>query len=164
VTSLFHHVAIAVADLEDAIRFYGDALDATILTAPREVGPPRAAQVMGGPADGRFRACRLGFDAGCLELFQFLGSTEQMPDWAAREHTARVPHFGVEVADVAATLERVERAGGRRLWPHPEHWGSARTLYVADPDGNVFELCDTSLEALVEILLGLYRQADRARV
>lgn len=162
-TSLCHHVAIKVADLESAIRFYDEVLGARIFTAPREIGPPHAAEVMGGPADVRFRACRLGFDAGCLELFQFLGSPGQIPEWAAGTHTARVPHFGVQVADVMATLERVERAGGRRLWPHPEEWGPARTMYVADPDGNVFELCDASLEALVGILLDLYSEEDTSR-
>ena len=162
-SSLWHHVAIQVSDLDGAIGFYTDVLDGRVLTAAREVGPPQAAEVMGGPAGLRFRVCRLAFDAGCLELFEFLGSGEEVPAWALDRRTARVPHFGVHVADVAETLERIERAGGRRLWQHAEQWGSAHTMYVADPDGNVFELCDTSLEELVDILLVLYAEEDARR-
>jgi catechol 2,3-dioxygenase-like lactoylglutathione lyase family enzyme len=161
-TSLCHHVAIQVADLDRAIAFYGDVLDGHILTAPRDVGPPQAGEVMGGPSNARFRACRLGFDAGCLELFQFVGTAADRPDWARRDGTARLPHFGVHVADVAQTLERVERRGGRRLWPQAEEWGTAKTMYAADPDGNVFELCDASLDDLVDLLRVIYRDEDDA--
>jgi predicted enzyme related to lactoylglutathione lyase len=161
VTSLCHHIAIQVSDLDRAIAFYTDVFDGTVLTAPRELGPPRAMEVMGGPAETRFRVCRLGFNAGCLELFQFIGSPAQAPDWAAGGATRRLPHFGVQVDDLPATLERVERSGGSRLWPHAEEWGSAKTMYASDPDGNVFELCDASLADLVRILIPLYESEDQ---
>src|SRR5262245_2195066 len=108
-----------------------------MLTLPRRVDGPMAATAMGGPPGTCFDTCRIGFDDGCIELFQFVGP--DVPEWT-RAAPGRVPHFGVVVPDVAQALERIEAAGGRRLWPEIERWGPASTMYASDPDGNVFEL------------------------
>ena len=159
-SSICHHVAVRVSDIGRAADFYVDALDARVLTRRQRVDGPSAAEVMGGPAGTAFDMCRLGFETGCLELFQFVG--EQRPDWVSSDAPGRVPHFGIEVADVERALRRVEASGGRRLWREAESWGTARTLYAADPDGNVFELCDASLPALVDLLIALNPALDPA--
>jgi catechol 2,3-dioxygenase-like lactoylglutathione lyase family enzyme len=150
---LCHHVAIQVSDIDRAVSFYDEALDARLLTRWKLVSWEIAAAVMGGPEGTAFEMCRLGFAPGCLELFRFTG--EIAPDWAKARAPGRVPHFGVQVDDIERAIDRVEAAGGRRLWPHPETWGAAHTLYAADLDGNVFELCDASLPRLVDLLIGL---------
>ena len=153
-TSLCHHVAVQVADLDRATEFYVTALDARVLTRRQRVDGHVAASVMGGATGTAFDMCRLGFESGCLELFQFTG--EIRPNWAGEDRLRpRVPHFGVHVDDVEAALRRVEAAGAQRLWPEPEQWGSAKTMYVEDLDGNVFELCDASLPDLVGLLVAL---------
>jgi catechol 2,3-dioxygenase-like lactoylglutathione lyase family enzyme len=157
--SLWHHVAIRVADIERSIRFYREVFGGKMLTLPRRVDGAMAARVMDGPSGTRFDTCRIGFDAGCLELFQFIGP--EVPDWSTCP-PGRVPHFGIVVPDVSQAVERIEQAGGRRLWPEVERWGPAATMYACDLDGNVFELVDTPLESLVRILTTMFPETDPA--
>lgn len=63
-----------------------------------------------------------------------------------------MPHFAFQVEDVAATLDLVERNGGSRLWPEVSDSGAVRMVYCQDPDGNVIELIDVSVEAMVDIV------------
>lgn len=117
-TSIHHHLALQVADMERSVRFYLDTLDARVLTLPVSYEGEGAAEVMRGPA--AYRHCLLGFDEGILELFEF--APEATPDWARDQHFRCVPHFGVVVEDVQATLAKIEAAGGQRIWPHPHVW------------------------------------------
>lgn len=156
-----HHIALRVDDLDRAARFYIDVLDGHYLTLPKEASGDLAETVMGGPPGTTFLACRLGFDEGCIELFQFTG--DAAPAWAKTPTRARVPHFGVLVRDIPETLRRIEAAGGAQLWPEVEHWGPASTMYASDPDGNVFELADMNLRDLVGVLLELFPDTDPKR-
>jgi catechol 2,3-dioxygenase-like lactoylglutathione lyase family enzyme len=113
---------------------------------------------MGGPAGTRFRHCLVGFDGGALELFEFVGP--DMPDWARRRDERRLPHLAMRVDDVDAALERVERAGGRRLWPAPRSAGGIGNVYVADPDGNVLELIDAAIEAIAAATIAAAPESD----
>lgn len=159
-TSAYHHVGLDVHDIVASLAFYEDALDGRLLTRIRRVSSPFAGIVMGSDANTEFDQCRIGFDGGgCVELFQFMGDV--VPDWMSSSPSPRrLPHFGVLVDDVAASLERVEHAGGKGLWPEIEEWGPAHTMYAADLDGNVFELCDATSETIVEILLDMYPECD----
>jgi predicted enzyme related to lactoylglutathione lyase len=70
-----------------------------------------------------------------------------------------LPHFALVVDDVMAAIDRVERAGGSRLWAEPVSWSGATVMYVADPDGNPIELFDVSLEEIVERTLELFPES-----
>jgi catechol 2,3-dioxygenase-like lactoylglutathione lyase family enzyme len=158
VTSAFHHVALQVSSLERAAGFYIEAFDGRWLTAPLLLDDPSAAVVFGGPEGTAVRHCKIGFDAGAVELFEFTGDAR--PDWAApRGVVARLPHFAIVVDDVPATLERVRACGGTELWPSITHWGTAQSMYVADPDGNVVEVIDEPLEDVVATTLRLFPAA-----
>ena len=76
-----------------------------------------------------------------------------------RASEGRLPHFGLQVDDVAAALEQVERAGGRRMFERVERWGRARVVYVADPDGNVIELLDAPVETIAEEAIRMFPDA-----
>ena len=45
------------------------------------------------------------------------------------------------------------------LWPEIVDWGGARVLYVADLDGNVMELFDQPLDAIVDMTNGMFPDA-----
>jgi hypothetical protein len=69
----------------------------------------------------------------------------------------------LQVEDVAEALRRVEAAGGRRLWPDVHPLGTANVIYVADPDENVVELTDASLERIVQLTIEAIPAADPNR-
>ena len=149
--SVNHHIGLRVADLERSARFYAEAFGARMTTRPMAYGPPDAGEIMAGPADLTFRVCHVGFDDGTIELFE-LGEPHR--------ETATIPatsggiiHYAVQVDDVDAALERVERAGGRRLWSGVREIGAAgRVVYATDPDGHVLELIDLPIGDLVDVI------------
>jgi catechol 2,3-dioxygenase-like lactoylglutathione lyase family enzyme len=153
----FHHVALQVESLEAGAQFYIDSFDGRWLARPILIDTPSAADVMGGPPGTAFRSCKIGFDAGAVELFEFVGPNR--PEWAD-DKPGRVPHFAMIVDDVEATLERVRAAGGIELWPEIVAWGDSKNMYVADPDGNVIEVKDASLEDVVATTYRMFPETD----
>lgn len=136
-----------VTELEPSIDFYR-VLGAEPITPACTLGARTVEFAMNTRRAVSARVVLLRFpDGSGLELFEF-GDPE--PEWSpgAPDPAARLPHLAVRVPDVDATLVRLEDAGGHRLWNRPRQWGSARVVYVADPDGNVAELVDASLAAV----------------
>lgn len=133
------HVALRVADVERATRFWVEALGG------RPAAPPVPGR--GGYLDELFEpGCRLKlayvlFEAGAIELFEFEHPSVPVP--RSRQAADGIMHFGLHVPDVVAALERVEAAGGRarsrvhRMRPAED---SPAFAYCEDPDGHVFEL------------------------
>jgi catechol 2,3-dioxygenase-like lactoylglutathione lyase family enzyme len=142
-----------VGDLERARRFYTEAFDGRPLTMPVVLEGAAAEMVMAGPSGARYAMCLIRIGSATVELFSFIG--ESRPAWERRAD-GRLPHFGLQVDDVGEALERVERAGGRRLFDRVERWGRAQVVYVADPDGNVIELLDASVEAIAEEAIRMF--------
>jgi catechol 2,3-dioxygenase-like lactoylglutathione lyase family enzyme len=138
-TPALHHVGLQVSDIDRAGAFYCEALGGRWLSRPITFEGPGAEQAMG--LEGvRLRLGIVGFEAGSVELFEFLGDVA--PEWARLPREARLPHLALHVEDTDATLARVEAAGGRRVWPAVDRFGPARVIYVSDPDGNIVELLD----------------------
>ncbi|HET6507039.1 MAG TPA: VOC family protein [Baekduia sp.] len=152
-----HHQGLQVSDIDRAGAFYVDALGGEWLARPVTFEGAGAEQAMG--HDGvRMKLALIGFPGGgAVELFQLLEPA--LPDWARRPRDARLPHLGLQVDDVDATLARVEAAGGRRLWPAVDRWGRARVVYVADPDGNVVELLDHPPSDIAAALIRWFPEA-----
>jgi catechol 2,3-dioxygenase-like lactoylglutathione lyase family enzyme len=148
--AIHHHFGLVVSDLERALEFYGVALGAEVLARPFVIESDEVAVNLGGPPGMKIEQAMMRVPPGTMiELFGFRG--EALPDWVGRR-PGRVPHFAFQVDDVAATLELVERNGGSRLWPRISDSGRARIVYCQDPDGNVIELTDVSVDAMVEIV------------
>lgn len=150
------HQAVRVSEIERSTRFYVEAFGATVLTHPFVVEGAFAEAMMGGPPGVRFRLRHLGFDAGVIELFEFLEPA--LPVEPVHGSRANILHLGFEVDDVEAAVERVERAGGRTLLPVTA-WGGAKLTFCADPDGNVIEIADASIRELVQATIEAFPEA-----
>ncbi len=139
------HVAIRVADIDRATRFYQDALGASVLTEPFEVGGALAAGILGAPEGVRLRMRQIGFEKGVMELVE-----TYPPRSTGRERADRlnILHIGVHVDDLAGAVERVLDAGGTLVVPVMS-WGAASLCFCTDPDGTVLELADAPIEDLL---------------
>jgi catechol 2,3-dioxygenase-like lactoylglutathione lyase family enzyme len=151
-----HHVGLQVSDVDRAGAFYVAALDARWMVMPLAFEGAGAVQAMGHEGV-RLRLALLGLGDAMLELFEFTG--EHVPGWATRPRDGRLPHLAVQVEDTDAALERVEAAGGTRLWPEVDRFGRARVVYVTDPDGNVVELLDAPPADIAGALLRWFPEA-----
>ena len=150
-TSVNHHLGLRVSDLERSAQFYIDAFGAGLRTQPMSYGPPDAGEILDGPADLSFRVCHVGFDEGTIELFELsepYRATEPIP-----ATQGGIIHYALQVDDVDAALERVERAGGKRLWKEcREIAPDTKVVYATDPDGHVLELIGLSIDGLVNMI------------
>jgi catechol 2,3-dioxygenase-like lactoylglutathione lyase family enzyme len=151
-----HHQGLLVGNVERSARFYVDAFGGRELTRPVVLEGRAAEMVMDGPPGTRYSMCLVQIGTTVVELFSFLGDAR--PAWA-RPAEGRLPHFGLQVEDVGAALERIERAGGSRVFPRVERWGRVRVIYVSDPDGNIIELLDAPPEAIAEEAKRMFPEA-----
>jgi catechol 2,3-dioxygenase-like lactoylglutathione lyase family enzyme len=147
----FNHAGVTVPDIFAAIAWYRDVLGFTPIMGPRLLEPASAAThetaSVFGPRFGRaYQAHLLTGNGVGLELFQFVE-----PSVAEREPEMSI---GVGVPstcafthpDVAAVVERICDAGGRRRTPDlafvpGRPW---RLAYCEDPWGTVIELISHS--------------------
>jgi catechol 2,3-dioxygenase-like lactoylglutathione lyase family enzyme len=137
---------VTVADLDAAVRWYGDVLGLEPIGPAVEVrageghGGAVAADVFG-RRFGRFRQAHLASANGvALELFEFV----EPPAWAKG-----IFHVCLTTHAIDALAERIAAGGGRqrtsRVWeifPGEPY----RTCYCEDPFGNVIELYSHSHE------------------
>jgi catechol 2,3-dioxygenase-like lactoylglutathione lyase family enzyme len=155
-----HHVALRVADLDRAVRFYEEAFDATA-EMRYDIDGDLAAMVSGGPPGTAMTAQSMTFDGGgAIELFQFRSparATRPVDPW---EET--VLHFAIEVDDVDAALARAEAAGATSMWPEVLDMGGMKFVYLRDPDHNVIELIDGPMEKLIALTKAAFAGDDDA--
>jgi catechol 2,3-dioxygenase-like lactoylglutathione lyase family enzyme len=160
--SASHHLALRVADIERASRFYVEAFGARVLTAPYRRYGPEAETTWGGLGGVDYLVSHLAIGAGAVELFEFR-SPADLPPAPPLDPAAGLLHFGIRVDDVDDALAAVERAGGRRLWPEVRRMGpGVSVVYVADPDDNVIELSDAGIESIAELVIAAYPEARPA--
>jgi predicted enzyme related to lactoylglutathione lyase len=116
-------VIFAVSDLERSLAFYESAFD-----WPRNDRIDFANYVELHPADG-----------GTIGLYERTGFAETVGAEPLSIDDGKVPpaYVYVRVDDVAATVARLEAAGGRPLSAlRARDWGET-AAWFADPDGNV---------------------------
>ena len=119
-------VNIDVADLEEAIRFYGDAFGLTVGRRFRGFG----VEMLGGSSALYLLVKAAGS--------QPVPASDQRRDY--RRHWTPV-HLDIVVPDIEAALARAERAGAAREGEIQTHrWGRIATL--ADPFGHGFCLIE----------------------
>jgi catechol 2,3-dioxygenase-like lactoylglutathione lyase family enzyme len=157
-TSTNHHIALRVSDIDAAVRFYGAALGAVPRTNPFTIDGDLAEMAAVGPAGVKMRVQIVAFDQGPpLELFEFLEPV--VPMAPAHATAGNIIHFAILVDDAVATLKRVEDAGGSRIWAEPLPFNGRHIMYVSDPDGNVIELADLTMDQLVEGMVAAFPEA-----
>jgi catechol 2,3-dioxygenase-like lactoylglutathione lyase family enzyme len=145
-----HHISLRVSDIERSIRFYEKALDGRLVAGPVTREGPYIDRVFG--EGTRVRVCHVAFDAGAVELWQFLEPDTPIP-YADQRRMGQM-HFAVTVDDVEERLAKVEAAGGRARFPIGKVAGlGAHFVYCEDPDGNVFELLDVTHPETVRLII-----------
>jgi methylmalonyl-CoA/ethylmalonyl-CoA epimerase len=127
-----HHLGIAVADLDEALRVYGDLFGATLEHRDRV-------------EDQGVEAAAVRVGESRIELLEPLGPDTPVGRFLAKRGPG-MHHVAFEVDDVAAELERL-KAGGVQLvdetprrglfglqvaFVHPEATGGVLAEFVAD--------------------------------
>jgi catechol 2,3-dioxygenase-like lactoylglutathione lyase family enzyme len=146
-----HHVALRVVDLARAERFYANAFGARRRSDPFLREGAAAEAITRGPAGVRFWMCHLELPrGGLLELISF--EQPRLPARPVHPSAGNIVHLAIQVDSAAETLRLVEENGGSRVWPELRSvaGSAAQVIYVTDPDGNVVEAIEASVEELLE--------------
>lgn len=136
-----NHVEISVTSLERSLEFYKEMLGMDIAAAPFLFSGSLFEQVMAlDNAQGGMSVLRKG--GVQLELFEFSHPRPALKDPNYSVGDREKSHFGIEVADIEATYERLAGAGATFHCPVLTFMGGLKATYAQDPDGNVFELLE----------------------
>ena len=126
-----NHVAIAVPDLDAAVRTYRDTLGA-------EVGP-----AMDLPDHG-VRAVFVTLPNTKIELLHPLGAGSSLTEFLAKAPVGGIHHICYEVADILAARDRLSASGARTLGSGEPSVGAhgKRVIFLhpKDFDGCLLEL------------------------
>jgi LAO/AO transport system kinase len=128
-TPALDHVGIAVADLDQALAFYRDALGLTV-EAPEEV------------ASQRVRAHFIPAGASALELLEATSEDSPIAKYLARRGPG-LHHITLVVDDIAATLARLAAHGVRLIDEQPRpgaHGSLVAFIHPASAHGVLVEL------------------------
>lgn len=139
-----HHIGLTVPSLDDAIAFFTQVLDFTLLFRTDPAGPAgadyaAAARIPEGSDARGLAVLRSG--TASLELFEYAGGT---PDTYPPNQQVGGHHLAFEVDDIDAALARLAAAGGRQCAPPrtavaPVFRGM-RWVYIVAPFGLQLEL------------------------
>ena len=127
-TTMLHHAALPVTDLDRAVRWYRDVLGLEHTTTARVPEGVEIAFVVDASGAG-------------AELFALDVPSAEAWDGPIAALRRRTGHVAFSVDDLDATFARALAAGGRAIWePRPSPKPGQRIAFVADPDGNLVEL------------------------
>ena len=127
-------IHIYVSDFTLALRFWADGLGLEVIE--QEIGRSSA-------------YARLDFPDGGPSV-RLLGPVEPWdPDRQTPPGLYPGVRFDVTASDFDATLVRLMEHGGRQV-DEIETYNNLRTVTIADPDGNLFELLEIDEDALPE--------------
>jgi catechol 2,3-dioxygenase-like lactoylglutathione lyase family enzyme len=147
------HVALRVSDIERSAQFYLEAFGGRYLTLPFVIDDPEMAGLFGGHSGLTVKVSILGFDAGVIELFEFV---EPMRPTGPEDPTrSMLMHWCVQVDNVEEALARVEALGATTVQPLGD-WGGSKFVYCYDLDGNVFEMLESSMEDIARLTIDLF--------
>lgn len=141
-----HHVGISVTDLERSIAFYRDMLGMEQACPIFPFGGTNFEQIMA-LKNVQGRMCVIAKGNVLLELFEFSHPKPAPKDPNYSVGDRGISHFGVEIADIEGTYERLRAAGVRFHSPVLTFMSGMKAAYARDPDGNVFELLEPSTPA-----------------
>jgi methylmalonyl-CoA/ethylmalonyl-CoA epimerase len=131
---VFHHVGVAVPDIEAALDYYVKLFGFEQIAEPVEVPPQKV------------RVCFIRAEPGVMiELVEGIG--EGSPVSAMVEHGAKAYHLCYQVEDLDDAVRRL-KAGGClpiRRFELRAH-GLRRFAFLLTPDQQLFELCEPDPE------------------
>jgi catechol 2,3-dioxygenase-like lactoylglutathione lyase family enzyme len=134
-----HHVAISTPNLARALAFYRDLLGFEQL---QEFSWPVGTEIIDSVL--RLKGCaanQVMLKAGnlCIELFEFSAPTPKPMNPARPVCDHGHTHICLDVVNIDETYQTLVAAGVDFHVP-PQDFGSLKSTYGRDPDGNVFEL------------------------
>lgn len=124
-----HHIALSVADLDRAARWYGEAFDLRPTVSATRPG---------------FRLTMLEAPNGMrIEMFEADGAARttdsSSPATVMRHHG--YTHLALDVDELAAVHDRLVSIGATSVWdPRPSPEPGTAMAFVQDPEGNLIEL------------------------
>ncbi|QIB74400.1 VOC family protein [Halogeometricum borinquense] len=133
-----HHVGITVSDLENAVEFYQETLDLTLLDRFTVSGENFSTAVGVEGATGQF--AHLEADGVRVELIEYEPEGESRGE--ARINRPGTAHLGLTVEDIDSFYESLPNSVESVSRPQTTDTGS-RILFVRDPEGNLIELLET---------------------
>ena len=134
-----HHAAISTGRLDRALGFYRDLLGFEVAM---EAGWPQGSPPMDALTELEGSASKvvlLRKGNAMLELFEYASPEPRPSDPDRPVHDHGLTHICLDVSDLDTEYERLLAAGMRFHCP-PQDFGTVKTTYGRDPDGNVIEL------------------------
>ncbi len=134
-----HHTAISTVDLERSLAFYRDLLGFEMMLDwrwPEGTANMNRTQAL---AESAGRVVLLKAGNAMLELFEYATPTPKGRDADRQLCDHGLTHFCLDVDDIEKEYERLKAAGMPFHCP-PVDYGTVKTTYGRDPDGNVIEL------------------------
>ena len=136
------HVSLRVSDIDRSTRFYTEFLGGRVVM-DISFDADYIESVFGAPPGTAAQMRFIVFDDITVEIWEFRPGP---PIPATDQTSVGLMHFCLMVEDVVGTVRRVESAGGRAPFPIRQFGPSGHFVYIEDPDGNVVELLDITLE------------------
>ncbi len=136
----FHHVAVAVSDMDRSVRFYRDLLDFRVAWDMDDRQGEALSRVVGLPG-ARTRMVMLEGHGGRVELFQYhhpLG----MDAGRRRMCDFGITHFALSVRGIQDLYERLAAAGVQFNCPPLVLRPGVTATYMKGPDGETVELIE----------------------
>lgn len=146
-----HHTAICVSDMARSLAFYRDLLGLKVVRQV-ELSDRRLDQVVGVPR-ARFKVAilQVGNSQERLELLQYLAPMGRPLPTGFRQCDVGVTHVCLNVTGIERLYQELVARGVRFNSPvqtmDPTEAGTARLVYLHDPDGITLELLEIVKEA-----------------
>lgn len=156
-----HHTAISTADLERSLAFYRDLLGfAQVMDFRWPEGTENMNRTQAlEESSGRVVMLRAG---NCMiELFEYATPDARPVDPRRPLCDHGLTHFCLDVDDIEIEYARLS-AGGMEFHCPPVDYGTVKTTYGRDPDGNCIELQEIK-SADDALALDVHRQAAARR-
>ena len=134
-----HHTAISTGDFDRALAFYRDVLGFELAM---DFSWPRGTENMNRThalEDTAGRVVLLQAGNCMLELFEYATPSPRAADRGRRLCDHGLTHLCLDVDDIEAEYARLGAAGMEFHCP-PVDYGTVKTTYGRDPDGNFIEL------------------------
>ncbi len=135
------HAGLVVADLEQSLKFWCDAMGFVVSRQMEESGPHIDAMM--GLKDVRVTTAKLAApDGNLLELLCFHSHPDK-PRWEGKPHSTGLTHIAMTVRDLDETLRRIKRFGASiPAEPQLSPDGQVKVIYATGPDGVLLELVE----------------------
>lgn len=139
--SAIRHTGLVVADLEQALYFWCDALGFKLVKQMDESGPHIDAMM--GLQDVRVTTAKLAApDGNMIELLRFHSHPDQ-PKWDGTPYSTGFTHIALTVDDLDQCVSKLAQAGvSFPATPQYSPDGTAKVIYAQGPEGVLLELVE----------------------